>query len=94
MNTLLCGDTFCSVGRPEGCVHPPAAGLDPQLAPGGAEVVVPAGGLGQDVPAALRLQQANATERWKTLQLRAPGLRLKEIWSASAPCGRRLTQRA
>lgn len=82
---VLCGDTFCSVGRPEGCVHPPAAGLDPQLAPGGAEVVVPAGGLGQDVSAALRLQQANATERWKTLQQRAQDCGWKKFGVLAPP---------
>lgn len=45
------------VHRPEDGVHPPAAGLDPQLSPGGAEVIVSAGRLGQDVSATLRHQQ-------------------------------------
>ncbi|GLD52871.1 dehydrogenase/reductase SDR family member 12-like isoform X2 [Lates japonicus] len=42
---------------PQDGVHPPAAGLDPQLPPGGAEVNVSAGGLGQDIPATLRQQE-------------------------------------
>lgn len=45
---------FLFARRPEGRVHSPAAGLDPQLPAGGAEVSVSAGGLGQDVPAALK----------------------------------------
>lgn len=45
------------VHRPEDGVHPPAAGLDPQLSPGGAEVIVSAGRLGQDVSATLRQQE-------------------------------------
>lgn len=43
--------------RPKDGVHPPATGLDPQLCPGGAEVNVSAGGLGQDVSATLRRQE-------------------------------------
>ena len=42
------------VFRPKDGVHPPAAGLVPQLPAGGAEVNVSAGGLGQDIPASLR----------------------------------------
>lgn len=45
------------VHRPKDGVHPSAAGLDPQLSTGGAEVIVSAGGLGQDVSATLRQQE-------------------------------------
>ena len=48
---------FVLVYRPEDGVHPPAAGLDPQLPSGGAEVHVAAGGLGQDVSATLSQQE-------------------------------------
>lgn len=40
--------------RPQDGAHSPAAGLDPQLRPGGAEAALCAGGPGQDLPAALR----------------------------------------
>lgn len=57
MCTPLCECLFVFVHRPKDGVHPPAASLDPQLPPGGAEVNVSAGGLGQDVSATLRQQE-------------------------------------
>lgn len=50
--------------RPKGGVHPPAAGVDPQLPSGGAEVHVAVGGVGQEVSVALKPAEAPAALTW------------------------------